>query len=94
MVKSLSMDTKLSFKDLYSFHGFKAKARLRPHPDHAGAMVVTLNRRQKKRFVNVAMFTAVGTITEPGLYVTSILAVRLCTWNLRFAGSPATDVMP
>ena len=42
-------------KDLYSFLGFRAQARLKPHPEMQGAHIVTLKRRQKKRCVPVVV---------------------------------------
>jgi hypothetical protein len=42
------MDTKLTLKDLYSFPGFRALAKLTPHPEDPDARVVTFRRRQKK----------------------------------------------
>ena len=76
------MNTKKTFKDLYSFPGFKAKARLKPYPNHEGAMVATLNRCQKKRFVNVEKFTGSGMITERGLRETLTQEIQPFTWNL------------
>lgn len=79
------MDKKPTLKDLYSFPGFRALARLKPHPYHPGAMVVTLKRRQKKLFVHAAKFIVYGMTTEPGLSVTLTAAVVLFIWNLTFA---------
>lgn len=76
------MNTKKTFKDLYSFPGFKAKARLKPHPNRQGAMVVTLNRCQKKRFVNVAKFIGSGMIIAQGLYETLTQEAQPFIWNL------------
>jgi hypothetical protein len=42
------METKTTLKDLYSFPGFRALVRLKPHPEDSDARVVTLCRRQKK----------------------------------------------
>ena len=42
-------------KDLYSLPGFRAQARLKEHPEVQGAYIVTLKRRQKKRYVPVAL---------------------------------------
>jgi len=61
------MEKEMTFKDLYRFPGFRAKARLTPHPEHAGAWVVALHRRQKKRFARAAMRKGTGMISEPVL---------------------------
>lgn len=45
------MKTKYTFRDLYKFQGFRARATLRSHPEDPEGCVVTLERRQKKRFV-------------------------------------------
>ena len=55
------MKNKTTLKDLCSFPGFRALARTQPHPDHAGAVVVTLQRRQKKLFVAAERCIAAGT---------------------------------
>lgn len=90
----LSMNTKLTFKDLYSFPGFRANARLRAHPEHTGAMVVTLNRRQKKRFALAEKHTASGMTAAVGLCAISIPAMRQCTWNSKSAGLNAAVAEP
>jgi hypothetical protein len=76
------MEKEMTFKDLYRFPGFRAKARLAPHPEHAGAWVVALPRRQKKRFARAAICKSAGTISAPVLSVTSIAAAR--QYTLRF----------
>jgi hypothetical protein len=83
------MEKEMTFKELYRFPGFRAKARLTPHPEHAGAWVVALHRRQKKRFARAAMRKGTGMISEPVLSVTSIVAARRSTLKLPFAGSTA-----
>jgi len=40
--------------DLYSFKGFRTKAKIKPHPAIPHAKVVVLERRQKKQSVLVA----------------------------------------
>jgi len=67
------MEKTVHIKDLYSFPGFRAQARLKPHPEAPGAQLVTLVRRQKKACAPVAVepcagleagaFTACGTWT-------------------------------
>jgi ribosomal protein L34 len=48
------MATKTTLKDLYSFPGFRARATLKPHSTDPEGRIVTLERRQKKRFVPAA----------------------------------------
>lgn len=79
---------KITFlKDLYSFPGFRAQARIKLHPEHQGAMIVTLRRRQKKRFVAAERLTVSGMTIDKGLFATLAAAVLLFIWNLTFAAS-------
>jgi len=48
------MKTKKTFRDLYKFSGFRARATLKPHPEDIEGYIVTLERRQKKPFVQAA----------------------------------------
>jgi len=48
------MKTKNTFRDLYKFPGFRARATLKTHPEDPEGCIVTLERRQKKRSVPVA----------------------------------------
>jgi hypothetical protein len=48
------MATKTTLKELYSFPGFRARATLKPHATDPEGRIVTLERRQKKRFVPAA----------------------------------------
>ena len=43
------METIQTLRDIYSFPGFRARARLKPHPKDPGGRIVRLERRQKKR---------------------------------------------
>ena len=88
------MDKKTTLKDLCSFTGFRALAKLRPHPDHPGAVIVTLRRRQKKRFVPAVRFTVNGTIRKVDSFVTWMLLAHQSTWNLRFVGFSAHGAKP
>jgi hypothetical protein len=88
------MDKKTTLKDLCSFTGFHALARLRPHPEHPGAFIVTLDRRQKKRFAPAARFTASGTTRGIRLSATWMPLARRHIWNLRFAESTAQGARP
>jgi len=57
------MKTKKTFCDLYKFSGFRARATLKQHPEDHNGCIVTLERRQKKRFVSAAAqrHQAIGT---------------------------------
>lgn len=76
------MEETITFKDLYSFPGFRVKARLNPHPKHTGALVATLQRRQKKRCASAGMRSVAGTISKAVLSVILIAAAR--QYTLRF----------
>jgi len=88
------MDTKTSFRDLYSFPGFRASARLKLHPEHPGARMTTLKRRQKKLFVRVDRFITAGTTVEFEGFVILIPAQLRFIWSLKFAVSTAIGVRP
>jgi len=88
------MDKKATLKDLRGFTGFRALARLRPHPEHPGAVIVTLARRQKKRFVLAVRFIANGTTRGISLSAAWMPLARRHIWNLKFAGSTAQGAKP
>jgi hypothetical protein len=44
-----AMAKKPTFKDFYSFPGFRARASVRLHPRDPGVYIVRLERRQKKQ---------------------------------------------
>lgn len=46
------MKTKKTFRDLYKFPGFRARATLKPHSEDHSGYIITLERRQKKLFVH------------------------------------------
>ena len=43
------METIKTLRDIYSFPGFRARARLKPHPKDPDGRIVRLERRQKKQ---------------------------------------------
>lgn len=88
------MKTKISFKDLYSFSGFRACAQLRKHSKHPGARVVTLKRRQKKLSAHVDKFNTAGMTVGSKWCEIWIPAVPRCIWSLRFAGSNVENANP
>ena len=49
------MKAKNTLRDLYKFPGFRARATLKSHPEGPEGCMVTLERRQKKRFVPAAV---------------------------------------
>ncbi len=85
------MEKEMTFKDLYCFPGFRAKARLEPHLEHCAAWIVILHRRQKKRFARAGRHKAAGMISEPVLSETSIVAARQYILKLPSVGSTAED---
>jgi len=88
------MNNKTSLKDLYSFPGFRALARLKDYPEHPGARVVTLLRRKKKRFVHVDMFTMDGTTAVPKRFGIWTPETRRSTWSLKSDGSTVPGARP
>ncbi len=90
------MKTKRSLSEVYSFPGFQARAKFKKGIlGDPKARVITLVRRQKKRFVQVAeeppIVITINVITALG-----ILPAVICgfTWNLNIAGLIAKDVRP
>ena len=84
------MDVIINVKDIYGFPGFRANARARLHPLDPDGLIVTLKRRQKKRFAAAAGTLYAGFATaghtrsgtwmaRPGTFI----------WNLNTAGSIA-----
>ena len=43
------METIQTLRDIYSFPGFRARAKLKPHPEDPEGRIVRLERRQKKQ---------------------------------------------
>lgn len=48
------METKKYLRDLYRLPGFRARATLKPHLEDSNGCIITLDRRQKKQFVQLA----------------------------------------
>lgn len=88
------MDKKTTLKDLYSFPGFRAYGALRPHPEHAGAMILGLRRSQKKRHVPAVVINAVGMTAEHGLFETWMPAISRSTLRSRSGGLIARGARP
>ena len=87
------MKTKTTFSHLYSFPGFRARARFKSGIlGDQKARVVELNRRQKKRFVQSASDRRLGsTITGSTGCATSIPEICGFTWNSSTGGWTARD---
>ena len=80
------MENTTHIKDLYSLPGFRAQARLKPHPNMPGASVVTLVRRQKKASAPVVAKPCAG--SEAAAFIvcaTWTLAAPCFTWNSNIA---------
>lgn len=89
------MKTIKTFRDLYSFPGFRARATLKPHPKDSEGRIVRLERRQKKQSASfvVDRYQAFGT-DELMWYVTWMLGQPAYTLNSSTAGLPARNVKP
>ena len=90
------MKTKKSLSEIYSFPGFRARAKFKKGIlGDSRARVVALVRRQKKRFVRVAVRHP-RAIMITAFTVLEILIAAICefTWNLNTAESIAKDVSP
>jgi hypothetical protein len=89
------MKTRKSFRDLYSFPGFRARATLKPHPEDSGGYIVTLERRQKKRSVpDAARSYPVSEIDAHIGCETSMPDQPAFTLNLSTGGFPVRTVKP
>ena len=89
------METKTTLKDLYSFVGFRALIRLRPHPQDPDARVVTLRRCQKKVFVPAVAMSSAAIMTA-GRIVSEMYQAAACECMLSssIAGFSAKDARP
>ena len=89
------METKKTLRDLYKFPGFRARATLKSHPEDIEGCIVTLERRQKKRFVPAAgqRHQAIGTGELIG-YETWMPEQPASILNLSIAGSPVPNAKP
>jgi len=90
------MKTKKSLSEIYSFPGFQARAKFKKGVlGDSKARVIALVRRQKKRFVQIAV-SLPKVIMISGFTVLEILIAVICefTGNLNTAGSTAKVVRP
>jgi hypothetical protein len=89
------MKTKITFRDLYKFTGFRARATLKPHSEDTGGYIVTLERRQKKLSVPaVAKRHQAIVIGELMLCETWTPGQPASILSLSIAGLPARIVKP
>jgi hypothetical protein len=89
------MKTIKTFRDLYSFPGFRARATLKPHTKDTEGRIVRLERRQKKQSAQFAVgrYQAFGT-GEPMWYATWMPEQPEYILNSSTAGLPARNVKP
>ncbi len=88
------MNNQTSFKDLYNFPGFRASVRIKPHPDHPGARVTTLKRRQKKLFVRAGKSSEAGTTAGSKQFATLMPEELQFIWSSKSVGLNAASVRP
>lgn len=90
------MKTKKSLSEIYSFPGFQARAKFKKGIlGDPKARVISLVRRQKKQFVQVAVRSP-KVITINAFTALEILVAEICgfTWNLSTADSIAKVAKP
>jgi len=90
------MKTKKSFSEIYSFPGFRARAKFKKGIlGDSKARVVELVRRQKKRFVQPAVnHPEVTTISASTGSEISPVGICGFIWNLSIAGLTANIARP
>ena len=80
------MKTDISFKELYSFDGFQAQARLKAYPCHAGAYMASLKRSQKKLYASAGKHADPGTTAILEWFETWTQEECRYTWSSKCAG--------
>jgi len=89
------MKAKNTFRDLYTFPGFRVRATLKRHPEDPEGCIVILERRQKKRSVPAAgqrhQAIGIGELIERETWMPEQPASIL---NLSIAGLPAHNAKP
>ena len=89
------METIQTLQDIYSFPGFRARARLKPHPKDPQGRIVRLERRQKKQSaLDVAGRYQGFEIEERTWFETLMPGQPAYTLNLSTAGLPVRTVKP
>jgi len=88
------MKTKKTLNDLYSFPGFRAHSKLKGMFGDSPARIVTLVRRQKKRYAaHAAKYRAAFTTARPIVCVMSIPETPGFTRNSSIAGWTAASAL-
>ena len=89
------METIKTLRDIYSFPGFRARAKLKPHPKDPDGRIVRLERRQKKQSAQdaVGRYQAFET-EEPTWSETWMLGQPAYTLNSSTAGLPVRIAKP
>ena len=89
------METIKTLRDIYSFPGFRARARLKPHPKDPQGRIMRLERRHKKQSVldAVKRYQAF-VIDEVTWFGTWMPGQPTSTWNSSTAGLPVRTVKP
>ena len=86
---------KKSLLDAYRFNGFTTKSKIKGHSCLSQALVITLARRQKKLFADVAeKFITPGTTIESSRREIFQQAIVKYFLSLKFDESFAGDVSP
>jgi hypothetical protein len=89
------MKAKNTLRDLYGFAGFRARATLKPNPEDPDGRIVTLERRQKKQSVPVAVQNDQAFATDAGMwYEIWMPGQPVFTSTLSIAGLPARIANP
>lgn len=89
------METIQTLRDIYSFPGFRARARIKPHPKDPKGRIVRLERRQKKQSVlDVVERSKAFETDELTSFETWMPGQLVSTLNLSIAGLPVRSVKP
>ena len=89
------METIKTLRDIYSFPGFRARARLKPHPKDPDGRIVRLERRQKKQSALYAVGRYQDFETDELTWSETWMPVQPAyTLNSNNAGLPVRTVKP
>jgi hypothetical protein len=89
------METIQTLRDIYSFPGFRARARLKPHPKDPAGRIVRLERRQKKQSaLDVDERSQAFETDELTWFGTWMPGQPASTLNSSTAGLPVPSVKP
>ncbi len=89
------METIKTLRDIYSFPGFRARARLKPHPKDPDGRIVRLERRQKKQSALAAVGRYQAFETDELTWSETWMPVQPAyTLNSSTAGLPARIAKP